>query len=289
MHKKNFTLVAALLLTGCGGGGTDDTAVSATPPSAVPPVAVAPLPSVPPPMTIAPSPIVAPVDPGPAKPPAGSPPSAQPPTPAPQPAEGDYIPGKTVKAAMASGDGLYQSAYEVDPATGLPDRKKDLILLSITQLSSGWFQQSIPYGFKMGGSSNVHSYPQRSVLLGTSYSAEGRFTLAQQATSGYAGDTAFVSLVRSDGPLEIRDDSKFLLNTTAAEWRGVDGSPDFLQLQISSSAQSNTVFKLCLHMSMEGVRRLACTLHDRNSGSFRGVQVLDDSAGLGVIEYRSVR
>ncbi len=33
------------------------------------------------------------------------------------------------------------------------------------------------------------------------------------------------------------------------------------------------------------LRRLSCTLHNRDTGAYRGVQVLDDSRGLGVTEY----
>ena len=33
------------------------------------------------------------------------------------------------------------------------------------------------------------------------------------------------------------------------------------------------------------VRRLACTLRDKDTGQYRGTQVLDDSRGKGVTEY----
>jgi hypothetical protein len=61
-----------------------------------------------------------------------------------------------------------------------------------------------------------------------------------------------------------------------------------VQLQVSDFDPSATVFRLCLHHRLDEVRRLACTLHDRDSAAYRGVQIRDDN-GLGTIEYQTLR
>ena len=87
-----------------------------------------------------------------------------------------------------------------------------------------------------------------------------------------------------EAPFVIRDIDQFQMDTTVAEWRL---ARNFMQLQISTFIPSNTVFRLCLHLALDGTKRLSCTLRDKLNGTMRGVQVLDDSAGLGTIEYRT--
>jgi hypothetical protein len=98
------------------------------------------------------------------------------------------------------------------------------------------------------------------------------------------------ALFRDQGDYVVKDDHKFILNTSAATWYGVEGEPWFVPLQISTYAPSNTVLKICFHKyspsaGTQTVRRLACTLHNKDTGAYRGTQVLDDSRGLGVTEY----
>jgi hypothetical protein len=134
-------------------------------------------------------------------------------------------------------------------------------------------------------------YPQAQVNFDIGYSNAGYMTLGRTAYT--YGNEVQKPLVRRGGDFEIRDDDKFIINATAAEWRGVEGEPYFLQFQIASfhpkgatvGEPSDHIFKLCLHQYTATVRRLSCTLHHKDNGEYRGVQVLDDSRGLGVTEY----
>ncbi len=131
-------------------------------------------------------------------------------------------------------------------------------------------------------------FPYSSMGWQITYSAEGFLTLSSvaEAYTGYEGSPGNgVALFRAAGNFVIPDNYKFILNTTAAEWKGVEGAPWFVQLQISTYSGSNTVFKLCLPQYLPDVRRLACTLHNKDSGAYRGSQAIDDSRNIGPIEY----
>jgi hypothetical protein len=284
MKLKSTSVLVAILLASCGGGGDDSPGVAvgapppaaAPPPTTPPPLVQTPAPS---PVAVAPSPVVPPVNPPPAappfvdpNPPAANPPPAQPPAP-PEPAEGTFILGKILKAAMASSPGnTYVLAYEDG------NRTKDAVFIGYYLQASYFSHFSYP---EKSYQQTSGKYPSASVIFPVNYTS-GELRLGQQITvhSG-GGDIPLVGTAE----FEIRDSSKVMLNQTSFEWKGVNGAPWFVGFQVNEYAQSNTVFRLCLHQSFPDVRRLACTIHNKDTGAYRGTQVLDDSRNLGVIEY----
>ena len=312
MFKKRAaaTGVIALLLAGCGGGGDDSPvaaappAVSSNPPPPAPVATPVAAPIVGQPITTNPVPDTKPIDaqtPAPVPSP-GSPPAATPPAPPPEPAPGTYILGSTVKAALTSKnptslancDG-YQYYYyyyrqECDTAAyeardGVPDRTKDSVHVGFSKSPTALTHYAYPNNYNYN--SPNPKFPEGTVSFNIVYPG-GVFALGKEMTSWSNGSAT--ALFRESGDFVIKDDHKFILNTSAATWYGVEGSPWFVQLQISTFAPSNTVFKICMHeyfptAGSQTVRRLACTLHNKDTGQYRGTQVLDDSRGLGVTEY----
>lgn len=276
--KVTGIAIVSLLLAACGGGDGNQQAGTNPPPAPapVPAPAPAPVPTSPPIAPIAPAPIVAPVNPAPVPtPPAPGPaPTPQPPAPPPQPPEGTFILGKVVKQAMDSQtDRFLSEAYEDG------DRTKDLVFVGYYLNSQYFGQYSYPRNYDYNNP--YPKYPQAEIQFHLSY-LSGWMALGRQIDTWSNGVTA--PLVRSE-EFEIRDDHKFILNRTAAQWGGVEGNPWFVQLQINEYSASNVVFRLCLHLYLPKVRRLSCTIHERNTGEYRGTEVIDDSRGLGAIRY----
>ncbi len=228
------------------------------------------------------------------------------PTPAapPQPAEGTYILGKLVKAAMDSNKLVLPGCERANPyqpyqyqppcdTTAYPvidgkvDETKPGVMVNTWKGVHQYQQYSYPMGYTYQVPNPDH-IPHASVMFEIDYT-DGVSTLGK-TISTYSGSIE-KALSRPEGDFVIKDDDKFILNTSAATWYGVEGEKDwFVQLQISTFPSSDTVFKLCLHQyfpsSVTGtVRRLSCTLHDKVTGSFRGNQMYDDSRGLGATEY----
>lgn len=277
--------VVALLLAGCG-GGSEGTAVSPSP--AAPPVAAAPSPTPPPAEPPAKAPEPAPIPAAPKPPPAPEPPAPEPPAASPPP-ERPFVYGYLVKAAINSAADFI-SAYEVNPVTGLPDTSQDRVLLAMFQ-GNDWEHRSQPQAYRCPvveecGPQNEHAYPFHGVFIEKLTTATGEFALGASALWSIAGWQDRNPPLWRDSPFVIRDNDKLTLNTTIAQWRA---EPNFVQLQVSTFDPSNTVFRLCLHLRLDLVRRLACTLHDKDTALLRGAQILDDSAGLGGIEYRTPR
>ena len=226
--------------------------------------------------------------------PAPSPPPA---APVAQPAEGTYVLGSVVKKAMQSNPNTlancnqsyrYYSynascdttAYET-PKGGVPDITKPGIQVGFWSGATYFSHYSYPVAYDYGNPNP--RYPSGNTGFQVVY-PNGIFALGKTLTT--YGNSAEKALVRSEGDFEIKDDLKFILNRSAATWNGVEGENFwFVQLQISSFGASDTVFKLCLHEYFTGVRRLACTLHNKDTGQYKGTQVLDDSRGLGAVEY----
>lgn len=274
MYRNSNAALIALLLAGCGGGGGEDqTAVSANPPAPAatpapsaspPPAAVAPIPA--PTPSPAPSPVSA-IPPAPPKapePPAASPPPAGQPSPAPAPA-GPTISGAVLLAALSewvepsdnplahgtSADGSTAYVYQRARQTPVDPRN---------------------YNNWSGG--------QTIALLqtGTSFAVVG-----DGAELGAGFSSANTALVRSQ-PFRIQPNDAFPLDTTIAEWRA---APWFQQLQLQTDDLSNTVFRACWHFRLPQFIRLTCTKHDRLTGQFRGVHIVDDSDGLGAKVWRT--
>jgi hypothetical protein len=214
----------------------------------------------------------------------GSPPAPTPPAPPPQPAAGTFILGRVVKDAILAQNNQQFEAVEIDRATKLP--REDGTRVSVNFYTSPTFFSQNSY--LTGDFSTQTKFPYGGNDFPVGYSNEGFFTLGRMITAyTYAnGISKATALVRRAGDFEIKDDHKFIIDTTSAEWRGTELDPNaFVQLQIASYSPSNTVFKLCLHQSFGDVRRLACTLHNKDTGVRRGVQVIDDSRNIGQIEY----
>lgn len=314
--------VFAVLLTGCGGGGSDDTVVSANPPAPSPVPAPSPAASAPA-ATARPIVVVAPpvvgeaisvtpvadtvsVNPNPtpapapvaAVPIAGVPtpaPNPTPPAPPPEPGPGTYVLGNVVKAALRSNPNnlgncnqqYYYYSYNTacdttayEAVGGKADRSKQGIHVGFWTGATYLSHYSYPTNYDYGNPNP--KYPHASTSFQIVY-PQNIFALGRTVTT--YSNNAEKALVRTQGDFEIRDDHKFILNISAATWNGVDGEPYFLQLQVSTFSPSSTVFKVCMHQYFPGVRRLACTLHDKDSGAYKGTQVLDDSRQLGSTEY----
>lgn len=252
------SVVVALILVGCG--GSDDTAVSANPPVATP-------------------------EPG------KVPTTPFPPQPKPPPqAEAPFVYGHLVKAAIQSLAEV--PAYELDPLTGRPDESGDMVqFTSRIGPESAWEQRTQPRSYRCPvntcGPHNDRYYPFAATMHEV-WTVNGEFALGPDVIWSLAGWQERNDPLVRNSPFVIRDNDKLTLNTTIAEWRL---EPNFVQLQVSTYDPSPAVFRLCLHLRLgaaqDVVRRLACSLHDKDTALLRGVQILDDSAGIGGMEYRS--
>ena len=226
--------------------------------------------------------------------PATTPAPNQPPPPPPEPAPGTFILGSVVKKALNSNpfnlgncnQQYYYYSYNkacdttaYESVDGKPDKTKQGIQVGFWLGANYMSHYQYPVNYDYGNPNP--KFPQAQVSFNIVY-PNNIFAFGKTVTTYSDGKEK--ALTRSDD-FQIRDDHKFILNKTAVQWTGVEGEPYFLQFQISTYAPSNTVFKVCMHEYFPGVRRLACTLHDKDSGQYRGTQVLDDSRGLGTTEY----
>ena len=301
------TSVVALLLGACGGGssttevpaaqvaansdqGDQAAPEPAEPPSEVtlsqpPPSSTQPPPAVNNPATplpAGPEPVTSPVAPRPLPPLLGEAPQPA------QPTEGGYVLGSWIRRAIEAGDGTYRVAAEAPPGS-------DTVWLRSHLEANGtgrrWMQEMLPRPDDcIRCLPNRRAYPPSWVNFGLGLSPSGFMTLSSAAetswTSPTEGDQRFI-YQRAEGDFEIRDDFKYLLNKTASEWRHGPGMTYFVQLQLATYPMSDNLYKLCLHQFLGGVRRLACSLHDKDTAELRGVHVIDDSTGEGPVEHRS--
>lgn len=246
------------------------------------------------------------------------PPPPAPPPPPPEPAPGTFITGKIVKAALRSNpygdlgncanyryyyysylDTCDAAAFEVK--NGNPSRNNAGVYVGfwIADGDTKFLHYSYPRNYDYNNPNS--KYPEGSLTFDIVF-PNSIFSLGERVIS--SSGSGSITLMR-DKPFEIKDDLKFLLDTSAATWKGVEGKEQyFVQLQISSfhpsasAPASDFIFKVCLHeyfpasRNLDGkdafVRRLACTLHNKDTGKYVGTQVLDDSRGLGATEYLPV-
>lgn len=277
--------VLALLLAGCGGGGGEDTAVSASPPAADPPAVATPAPIVAPP-GITPAPIV--VAPPKAPAPIPSPVSAPPPIVTPPPPAG---------------------SPPAPPAATQPTISSDVLGMAIGTLVMG------PVGANTVGTLTTapgttayvgqdwkfdvlnHTTIYRHKSEGQGQTGNPRYDLAALGIeaidyikpdangayrSNWIGPDMTINglnLTRA-APFDIGANVE--LNRTIAQW---DAPPYFAQLQVQTDASSDTVFGLCWHIRVPGIIRLSCGKFDRLTAEFRGVRVVDDSQGLGALTW----
>lgn len=263
------SVVVALLLAGCGGGG-DDTQVASNP--APSPVAVAPSPVAPSPApSPAPiSPIAAPPSKAPEPAPV-SPPPADPPTiPAPAPSidavilnmalgtlvQGPVGPNTVGQPLGFAGDNAFVAqtyhSSPIDPGTyrfwsAAPDWTPDMV--------------------------GTRTKLQRAILS---------ITHTRTGTGYWLGDR-----MEANGTLLISPDGfaasgQIPLNIGLADWQN---GPYSAKLLVQTDAD-NTVFRLCWDLKLPDVIRLSCGIFDRYSAAFKGVHVVDDSFGQGPLTWR---
>jgi hypothetical protein len=212
--------------------------------------------------------------------------ATRPPTPSKR-AEGTYILGSTVRRAIEAGSATYHAASEVPPGTDTIWLRSDF---QAHDRLATWMMDTIPRPEDcIRCLPNVRLYPASTIvfplLLGRGgLTSLGSFIYVRQL--GTQGEIQEL-FRRSEGSFKIHDNFKYLLNTTAAEWRDSSGNDDFVQLQLATFPPSDAVFKLCLHQSLGEVRRLTCTLHDRQTAERVGVHVIDDSTSSGPVEFVS--
>lgn len=281
MYTKFSLPAVALIVAACGSGGTGD--ASEPPPAAASPAppAASPVPTPITPPIASPAPAPSPVSSIPPAPPKAPEPPAGTPTPPPvaPPAEGTYVPGNLVQVAIATTiDGL--QAYEPDG---------DGVTM-FNGFGTNWTRWTQPQDYRCPESicpvRNVRSYPFSGIRFDAAYIPGGDMVLGPTAHWSSAGwGDRNPPLTRSTA-FTIKPTDKLPLDTTIAQWN--DGKY-YVQIQVGTYQPSNTVFRLCLHIILPDVKNLSCTLHDRINGALRGLQVIDDSAGLGAIEYRSSR
>lgn len=255
MRTAKFTALA-LILAGCGGGASD-TAVSPSPP-----VAQAP-PSEPP----APEPTKIPA-------PAPKPPADPPDAPQPAPDPAPFVYGYLVKTAIQS-TAIGLTAYDVNGT----DRAD---LYSRTVAGNWEFRTQSPTHrcpADYCGPVNQRHFPLAATMVSV---GGGDFTMGAEMFWSLADWQERNEPLARDTPFVIRDGDKFTLNTTIAEWRL---GADFAQLQVSTLDGEPNVFRLCQHLRLETIKRLACSLHDKDTAVLVGAHILDDSNGP--MEYLS--
>ena len=284
MRTRHATALIALLLSGCGGGGSD-TAVSANPPAAPAPPSPAPATPqpapAPPPRVDGPAPVQIP-------PPAGKPPVAAPvpapepaPTPSPEPPAPQPapppVPPAPAPAPGISGAVLYKALRTTAPdynPTGTPWVGES------TTVPESYFTVYI-----LAGSSRTWPTP-------TYISSAWPFSTSQLPEMGLFSTwldgigptlrTTYGDMLERPEAFLINQGAQYPLDTTLATWAAQNpADPWYAKFMLQTDSRSNTVFRVCWDARLPQVIRLWCTKHDRLTGDFRGIYVVDDSLGLG--------
>jgi hypothetical protein len=204
------------------------------------------------------------------------------------PAEGTYVLGSMARQAIQSGSATYHAAAEAPPGTDTIWLRSQL--LEYDKLGA-WLMDTIPRPEAcIRCLPNVRLYPASTVVLPLLSRRAESLSLGSFLYVRHDGTQGEIQqlLRRNEGSFRIHDDVKYPLNATLAEWRAPSGGEDFVQLQLATFAPLPEVFKLCLHQSLGEVRRLTCTLHDRQTAAFVGVQAIDDSTNTGPVEFQSI-
>ena len=254
--KKSSTAMIALLITGCGGGGSDGTAVSSNPPA---PVATAPTPA---PATPAPGATPTPAPPAPTSPVTSIPPAPPKPSP-PAPTPGSPPAPPAAPPAAEPGQPTV-SAELVSRAlgmriTGPVGTNTNGVLQAAAPQTLAYIAQDWHFGgpafafdpgthwHKSGSTGSPSGDPRRD--LGELHIS----TTNDPNVPGPDGSRSSVGIgphmvangvqLERDAPVAFRSDPP--LNATVAEWRPLDTSqPWFVQLQLQTDQASDTVF-LC--------------------------------------------
>ncbi len=270
--------LAALLVAACGGGGSDDTAVSANPPA---PVAATPQPApAPPPRVDSPTPIGAPAPkpeaPAPAPEPAPEPPAV--PVPPPVSAPPAVPPAPAISATVL--ESAIRMMYEPTshgsfaPFQGIEADSNVYISQATIR---GQYQFATGLYFDPGDT----DHPRYEVRNAAVQTASGS-TLLDRVLS-VRDDLNVVTWMSNAAGFSVTQPS-YALDQTIAEWRA---GIYYTQLQVQTDPASNTAFRLCWHLRTERIIRLACGRHDRLTGAYRGIVLVDDSLGLGPLTWQT--
>ena len=318
MKTRHGVLVIATLLAGCGGGGSDDTAVSANPPA---PVAAVETPVAPPvkkppptetpesPQPVETPPIAQPPAEVPAAPPAEEPPPIAEPVPvapSPEPAPGT-VPPPVAEIRTISGwqlaNTFLSSINTVRPA----------VSLGTPQIGIGQYQLSdIPAGILQIGNSiasiNNSSHPFPSMAIGMPFQLFGEgismgvridpVLYAQTMPEGapytfpvnpfpetwYQNINLAASpkLTSPSGFLVINPDAKLSTDTLLKTWTS-DDNRWFVEYRLRS--ETPDTFKTCWEVLLPTVARRSCYAWNMQS-ELIGTYVMDNSDNTGAIAYR---
>ncbi len=262
ISKHSNVALIALLLAGCGGGGSDEQAVSANPPAAAAP---APAPDATPPSKIPTpaAPIVAP----PAPPPVANPPAAPPPA---APPAGPTIKGSIVAKAMQTVTVDRGGPWGVAKPVGF--EAAEIMLHQGPQYQLGTGVRFSDNGPQPG------AYYYRNMSMSVTATFSGSMTLAN--AMAVDDSLAIIALV---GPeLHVAAAEDVPLTKTLNTWSGAGDT--FASLLISENGPAG--FNLCWNIATLSLKRLLCNTFERVDGNWRAIYVIDDDLEHGVKEYR---
>ena len=96
-------------------------------------------------------------------------------------------------------------------------------------------------------------------------------------------------------PYELESESTFVLagqpaveaGRTLHEWQGADGMVTRLRLEsrVPTADRPGPMFMVCWQVVVPRLARSTCNVHDLADGTFRGLEITDDSAGTGAITW----
>lgn len=263
IHRKMCCALMLGIIAGCGSGDSNDqpmVSASPNPPAATP----------------------APPD---NPPPDNPPPQAPPPTKA-------SVPGDVLIAALSrtrySGHGPAAAARQGYPST-----------MTFVEQRLAW-DPSNPqpvegtYSFSSAGYMNRDPYITPRYNLGaaqvtgtwskTGAGQAATFALGEQME----GDTDHASeQLSNSGGLLISAAQPYDLDQTLAQWQAPEGTAGWdASLEVQSD-YADTLFRVCWKLSFPGRKRTSCGVFERVYGDLRGIHVVDDSQGFGLLVWRS--
>lgn len=245
--------LVSLVVCGCGGSSNDE-AVASNPP--------------------APAPAPAP-DPAPA------------PAPEPVPAPALSVDTSVLAAAICTstqpihGQPRVLAAVPGDPDKGLVTASQDCTADSVPvyYLSSGSYQRTpeIPY--------YPHLFLRVDLLSRTGPLELGSLLTVQTTESSSVSDYQLTSASTFLLPGQQSVES----GRTLHEWRATTAGEPVARLRLEgwtpTADRPEPLFKVCWQVALPTINRITCSLHEVADGRFRGLEIVDDSAGTGPITW----